>query len=84
MTAALKRPPQWRPLNRSLSDEAVHLMAEQRAAGHDTVDVHLALTKDIDPQPFRTACHPNGVPGEWITGRLEQVTCKACIEQVHA
>jgi hypothetical protein len=74
----------WRPLHRRLGDEAVELMAKQRANGGHVAAVHLALTTDESPQPFRTACDPAGCPGEWITGDVAQVTCDPCRAQAHA
>jgi hypothetical protein len=72
-----------RPLRRRLSDEAVTLMAEQSAAGARQMPVHLMLVDDSGPLEMgRTAC--GGGFGEWITGDLGQVTCRPCLEQVHA
>lgn len=73
----------WRPLRRRLSDEAVASMAEQVAAGHRQMPVHLMLVDDNGPRELgRTAC--DGGLGEWVTGDVEQVTCRPCLEQVHA
>ena len=73
----------WRPLRHRLSDEAVAVMAEERAAGLLPLPVHLMLVDDHDPaERSRTAC--GGGLGEWITGDVEQVTCGPCAEQVHA
>lgn len=72
-----------RPLRRRLSDEAIALMADQRAEGHTPQPVHLMLVDDDGSQERgRTAC--NGGLGEWVTGDMDQVTCRPCIEQVHA
>lgn len=72
-----------RPLRRRLSDEAVALMDEQRAAGLTPLPIHLMLVEEtVDGERGRTACD-DGL-GEWVTGATEQVTCRPCIEQVHA
>ena len=72
-----------RPLRHRLSDEAVTLMAEQTAAGMRQMAVHLMLVDDSGTQERgRTAC--DGGLGEWVTGDIEQVTCRPCVEQVHA
>ena len=72
-----------RPLRRRLSDESVALMAEQAAAGMRQLPVHLMLVDESGPQERgRTAC--DGGLGEWVTGDVEQVTCRPCLEQVHA
>lgn len=44
--------------------------------------VHLMLVTDDRPQKSRTAC--GGGLGEWITGASDQVTCRSCLETVHA
>lgn len=72
-----------RPLRHRLSDESVALMAEQTAAGMRQMPVHMMLVDESGPQERgRTAC--DGGLGEWVTGDIEQVTCRPCIEQVHA
>jgi hypothetical protein len=72
-----------RPLRRRLSDESVALMDEQRAAGQTPLPVHLMLVDESGPQERgQTACG-HGL-GEWVTGAIDQVTCKPCVEQVHA
>lgn len=72
-----------RPLRRHLSDEAVALMDEQRAAGHKPLPVHMMLVEEtVDGERGRSACG-HGL-GEWVTGAIEQVTCHPCLEQVHA
>lgn len=70
-------PPQnLRPLRRSLSVEALEAI---RAS---PVPVHLMLVDDSGPiERGNTVC--NGGLGEWITGDSKQVTCQACLEQVH-
>lgn len=72
-----------RPLRRRLSDEAVEHMEQQRAAGYNPMPVHLMLVDESGPREIgRVAC--GGGLGQWVTGDVDQVTCKPCIEQVHA
>jgi hypothetical protein len=71
----------WRPLRRRLPDEAVAFHEEQRAAGLTPLLVHLMLVNTVTERG-RTAC--GGGLGEWVTGDADQVTCRPCIEQVHA
>lgn len=72
-----------RPLRHRLSDEAVALMNEQRAAGMTPLPVHMMLVDESGPrEQGRSACG-HGI-GEWVTGDISQVTCGPCIEQVHA
>ena len=71
-----------RTLRRQLSDEAIALMDEQRANGVTPAPIHLMLVDESGPhERGRTAC--GGGLGEWVTGASEQVTCDACVEQVH-
>ncbi len=73
-----------RPLRHRLSDETVALMAEQAANGLTPEPVHLMLVDDSGPRERgRTACNDCCL-GEWVTGDAEQVTCRPCLEQVHA
>lgn len=72
-----------RPLRRRLSDEAIALMDEQRAAGHTPQLVHLMLVDEDGPTERGIVACGRGL-GEWITGATEQVTCHPCLEQVHA
>lgn len=73
----------WRPLRHRLSDEAVALMAEQEANGQRQMPVHMMLVDDSGPRERgRTAC--DGGLGEWVTGDARQVTCRPCLEVVHA
>ena len=72
-----------RPLRKRLSDEAIELMAEQRAAGRTPMPIHLMLVEEtLEREVGRVACG-RGL-GEWVTGATEQVTCHPCLEQVHA
>lgn len=72
-----------RPLRHQLSDESVALMNEEVAAGMTPLPVHLMLVEEDGPvERGRTAC--GGGLGEWVTGAMEQVTCRPCMEQVHA
>lgn len=72
-----------RPLRHRLSDEAVALMAEQSAAGMRQMPVHLMLVDESGPRERgQTAC--GGGLGEWVTGDGGQVTCRPCLETVHA
>jgi hypothetical protein len=72
-----------RPLRRRLGDEAIALMDEQRANGLTPAPIHMMLVDDSGPRELgRVAC--DGGLGEWVTGDMEQVTCPACITQVHA
>jgi hypothetical protein len=73
----------WRPLRHRLSDEAVALMAEEVASGLTPLPVHMMLVDDSGPRERgETAC--GGGLGEWVTGDGEQVTCRPCLETVHA
>jgi hypothetical protein len=59
------------------------LMADQSAAGMRRMPVHLMLVDDSGPQERgETAC--GGGLGEWVTGDSGQVTCRPCLETVHA
>lgn len=72
----------WRPIHRRLPDEAVALMAEQRAAGQTPSPVHLMLVDDADPRErSRTGCG-RGL-GEWVSGDAAQVTCRTCLAVAH-
>ena len=72
-----------RPLRRRLSDEAIALMAEQRAAGGTPAPAHMMFVEETPAgERGRTAC--GGGLGEWVTGDVGQVTCQPCVEQVHA
>lgn len=72
-----------RPLRRRLPDEAVALMAEQRAAGQTPAPVHMMLVEETEAgERGRVACG-RGL-GEWVSGDVDQVTCHPCLEQVHA
>lgn len=75
-----------RPLRKSLSDEAIELMNQQRADGLIPAPVHLMLVEEIDGQEMgQVACRDvAGSWGEWVTGAVDQVTCHPCLEQVHA
>ena len=61
----------WRPIH--------HRLKTQPPEGHI---VHLMLVTDDDPQKHQTACG-KGL-GEWISGDSRQITCKECLETVHA
>jgi hypothetical protein len=72
-----------RPLRKSLSQEAIDLMNEQRAQGFTPLPIHMMLVEETaSGERGRTAC--NRGLGEWVTGAIEQVTCPPCLEQVHA
>lgn len=72
-----------RPLRRRLSNESLELMAKERAQGFTPLPVHLMLVEEtVEGERGRTACG-RGL-GEWVTGASEQVTCRPCLEQVHA
>ncbi len=73
----------WRPIRRRLPDEAVTLMAEQRAEGLAPQPVHVMFVNEADPKErSKTGC--GGGLGQWITGDVGQVTCRPCLEVVHA
>lgn len=72
-----------RPLRKSLSQESIDLMNEERAQGFTPLPIHMMLVEeDASGERGRTAC--DGGLGEWVTGDIEQVTCRPCLEQVHA
>ncbi len=83
-------PPQnLRPLRHSLSQESVAYLAESKAKGEPLADIHLMLVDDSGEREIgKTAClwsdaRANPL-GEYVTGDSQQVTCQACLEQVHA
>jgi hypothetical protein len=61
-------------------------MDEQRANGLAPAPVHMMLVDEVgDREVGRVACGDVvGSWGEWVTGDTGQVTCRPCLEVVHA
>lgn len=91
MTDSVAPPQNLRPLRHSLTTETVELLASYRArTGRTPTPVHMMLVDDSGPTEVgRAACVWAGGPaylvlGEYVTGASEQVTCRPCLEQMHA
>ena len=65
----------WLPDGHGLPDEAREAIADEGGT------VHLRLTH-TDSRACQGAC--GGGLGEWWSGRSTDVTCRACLEWVHA
>lgn len=67
----------WLPDGVGLADEARAVIAEQE----NRIPIHLRLSTP-GHRNVKSACD-RGL-GEWWTGKAAEVTCKACLQLVHA